>query len=970
MVRNFSGLPDANYSFNVTVVDWSGSLFTNETRNVIVDTTSPLASFGQGTDGNNTNVTRSWLFVNITVSELYIKNVTIDLWNNTGLVNRTNLSGAGGIAGSGSNLSFRINFTNLPQQSSGLPDAVYYFNATVYDVTEKNVRTDTWTTVVNTTALVECQQLSSTEKVYTLLNNVYSTSTCFDVRASGITLNCQDYSISYGNLSSGYGINVTGVNSTTVKNCFFLHENSSVIYAPAIYATLANNSLFVNNKVNTTGNLSYGIEIFRSNFTNISKIAINTTGNFTYGISVLTSSRNNLTDNNVSTRGRSNTYGINITTSNNNILIGNTVKTSGTNNKNYAIHLFSSSNNNVSSNTAIARGSDNTYGVYLQSGSNNDVSSNTVNTSGTNSDNYGVSLIDTSNNIVSSNTVNTSGTDSNFGVFLSSSSYNIVKSNTITTSGTSSDNYGIYLFSASNSTNVSDNTVRTGGTSNNFGMLLDTSSVNNVVSTNTLITGGTAGSNYGIIVYRSDNNVSSNTVNTSGTDSNHGVYLAQNADYNLIGKNFINTSTTASYGILAQDSGASDPNSNNITGNIILTRAAVSHGIFLFTDAGNNLVVNNVVNTTGVESHGITLGSANLNNFTGNNVTINANITFGIFLNASNSNNFTDNIIKTFYNLSFGVQLQNNSGNVPTNNTFYNNIFNTTALAVNVTDASFENFWNTSKTSATNIVGGTNLGGNYYDNYSAGGQAALSLNCTDYDNDRICDVSLTHATKNVDFLPLAALVTDTISPNVTIISPLAGASLNQSFSVNASVNDSKSNVNVVHLIVYNNTRNVSGLIVMSRYAGTNTSGYWNVTFDPLTAREGTHNLSVNVTDVRGNSAISTNVSVLIDTISPTLNYAAPGFANASFVNVSWIFLNFSFTETNNGSLMIRNGSTNFTAVNRSEGPTGTKFFWYNFTNRPDGNYTFFGWINDSTGSVAQTLNRTIVVDTVGPAIAL
>ncbi|MEK6837750.1 MAG: LamG domain-containing protein, partial [Nanoarchaeota archaeon] len=66
---------------------------------------------------------------------------------------------------------------------------------------------------------------------------------------------------------------------------------------------------------------------------------------------------------------------------------------------------------------------------------------------------------------------------------------------------------------------------------------------------------------------------------------------------------------------------------------------------------------------------------------------------------------------------------------------------------------------------------------------------------------------------------------------------------------------------------------------------------------------------------------------------------------------------------------IRNGSTNFTAVNKSSGG-GSSFFWYNFTPRADGNYTFFGWLNDSAGNVVQTLNRTIVVDTVGPAIAL
>ncbi|MEK6837303.1 MAG: LamG domain-containing protein, partial [Nanoarchaeota archaeon] len=65
---------------------------------------------------------------------------------------------------------------------------------------------------------------------------------------------------------------------------------------------------------------------------------------------------------------------------------------------------------------------------------------------------------------------------------------------------------------------------------------------------------------------------------------------------------------------------------------------------------------------------------------------------------------------------------------------------------------------------------------------------------------------------------------------------------------------------------------------------------------------------------------------------------------------------------------IRNGSTNFTAVNKSSGG-GNSFFFYNFTGRSDGNYTFFGWLNDSAGNVVQSANRTIVVDTAGPVIS-
>ncbi|MBI2145075.1 LamG domain-containing protein, partial [Candidatus Woesearchaeota archaeon] len=117
-------------------------------------------------------------------------------------------------------------------------------------------------------------------------------------------------------------------------------------------------------------------------------------------------------------------------------------------------------------------------------------------------------------------------------------------------------------------------------------------------------------------------------------------------------------------------------------------------------------------------------------------------------------------------------------------------------------------------------------------------------------------------------------------------------------------------------------------------------------------------------DAAGNVNQSLVQNFTVDTVVPALSYAAPSTANASFVNVSWIFLNFSYTEIHNDTFMIRNGSTNWTNVNASAG-----FFFYNFTNLPDGNYTFFGWMNDSAGNVVQTVNRTVVVDTVPPAIS-
>jgi len=195
-----------------------------------------------------------------------------------------------------------------------------------------------------------------------------------------------------------------------------------------------------------------------------------------------------------------------------------------------------------------------------------------------------------------------------------------------------------------------------------------------------------------------------------------------------------------------------------------------------------------------------------------------------------------------------------------------------------------------------------------------------------------------------------------------------------SFGLGSDANGSSLARNFIHLNVSVdelNPRNLTAFlfsgssITASQNLSVNkTSGFNNVTF--LSVADGYYNVSVSVRDLADNvNTTSTNRSFTVDTTVPVLAYAAPSLANASFVNVSWIFLNFSFTETNNGTLMIRNGSTNWTNVNASAG-----YFFYNFTNRNDGNYTFFGWVNDSAGNVVQTANRTVVVDTTAPAISL
>jgi len=118
---------------------------------------------------------------------------------------------------------------------------------------------------------------------------------------------------------------------------------------------------------------------------------------------------------------------------------------------------------------------------------------------------------------------------------------------------------------------------------------------------------------------------------------------------------------------------------------------------------------------------------------------------WGIYLYGSN-NTIHSNRIEN--NGEYGIYLYNSQ-----NNQIYNNLFNNTNNFY--FDTVHTNYWNTTKQTGTNIVGGPHIGGNYWGKPDGSG---YSDTCTDSDLDGICDSPYTLATDNIDYLPLAKFV--------------------------------------------------------------------------------------------------------------------------------------------------------------------------------------------------------------------
>ncbi len=86
---NFSGLAEGVYYFNASANDSSGNSNATATREIIIDTTRPLISFGAATENSGEVLANASLFVNISLTESNFANITFSLYNSLGVFNRT-----------------------------------------------------------------------------------------------------------------------------------------------------------------------------------------------------------------------------------------------------------------------------------------------------------------------------------------------------------------------------------------------------------------------------------------------------------------------------------------------------------------------------------------------------------------------------------------------------------------------------------------------------------------------------------------------------------------------------------------------------------------------------------------------------------------------------------------------------------------------------------------------------------------
>lgn len=157
------------------------------------------------------------------------------------------------------------------------------------------------------------------------------------------------------------------------------------------------------------------------------------------------------------------------------------------------------------------------------------------------------------------------------------------------------------------------------------------------------------------------------------------------------------------------------------------------HGISLYNGCDHSVIRNNTVDHTGAGS-GIWVCTSHNNLVENNIVDSNTGLYSGLTIYSANENTVTGNIVTNSMPYDLHMRFADN-------NLIYNNYFGTTDGVM----LSSGNTWNVTRTAGPNIVGGLEIGGNYWRNY----------NGTDNDSDGFGDTSYgISGCLNHDLLPL------------------------------------------------------------------------------------------------------------------------------------------------------------------------------------------------------------------------
>ena len=705
-------------------------------------------------------------------------------------------------------------------------------------------------------------------------------------------------------------VNTIGINATGLTNITV--KNCILTDWARGIQLFTNNSIIENNTVTSTVLAGFYIE---SNNTKI--IYNNLSWNDAVGIQSFSDFNNNITGNiiNNNSRGISGTF-------TNATIFGNTIN----NNTDAGIRVLASPNNTIVNNTA---NSNLVYGIWLEQGAiQNLVTNNTANFNG----DTGI-LVNNSN----SNSVinNTASSNSNIGIAIRYSNSTLVSNNT----ANSNTNEGLSILTAFNNIIYGNNL-----NSNRYG-IFSSSGNNNNITNNSLNSNSIIG--IWLTVGSSNNRLTNNTAKSNTIWD----FLSQSGSNNTIATRF---DTGVVIDFVAQDAALKNQSTNipanpagfsNIGKYINATNMSANAFLFL-----------NISYADADVPSGVSEASLNMSRY--NETTWFTNpTTFSNIFGVGTSNNYVYANITNFS--IFAPLAQDDTAPTidfvsPTNTSGINMSLNRLTINVTASDTNFANttmrLFNSTNLINTTITTSTNLLISYF---------SLASDLHRFNATAIDTAGNTNTTET------RTVTIDTATPTVTFVSPTPGSAwqkISGPFFFNATATDA--------LTFITGCR--------ERLNGGPTTFDVNITMFGLTA---VCNLTVQTLD-DGSSAIeifandsannlgSGSTIVRVDTVTPSLTYAATTDVSGTNLSRNSVFVSISCADATSGcdsyALFYLYNTTSL--VNTTNATLVSSTGNNNFTNLADSQYFFNVTIFDVASNNASTTARNVTIDATRPTI--
>jgi hypothetical protein len=224
---------------------------------------------------------------------------------------------------------------------------------------------------------------------------------------------------------------------------------------------------------------------------------------------------------------------------------------------------------------------------------------------------------------------------------------------------------------------------------------------------------------------------------------------------------------------------------------------------------------------------------------------------------------------------------------------------------------------------------------------------------TYYYNATACDETKCNSTGTY------TIILDTTSPEISLESPtLDSANINVRY-IQANISATDTNLNIIAVYLYNSSYELID-------AATNVTSPFFYNFSGLS--DGTYYLNATANDTAANRVATKTNTYVMDSSAPRANYAGGTESSGAYRNRTWININVSIIEENEANITYFLYNSSYYLLYSSFGELGNRSV--NYTSLTDGRYYYNFTTMDNFTNVNTSSLRVITLDSINPNLTI